>query len=115
MIHVILSLQETIDEQRRVKEHSSEAVQREALVTSAGNWFPGSSTTLLLFLCVFRILNALLCCTAFVPDEYWQSLEVAHNMVFGYPLKYCRALAVLFLALGDSHQLCWQKHNELIE
>lgn len=36
-------------------------------------------------LVVFRTVNALLCYTAFVPDEYWQALEVAHNMVFGYP------------------------------
>lgn len=36
-------------------------------------------------LIVFRVLNALLCSTSFVPDEYWQSLEVAHEMVFGYP------------------------------
>ena len=36
-------------------------------------------------LMIFRVLNALLCSTSFVPDEYWQSLEVAHKMVFGYP------------------------------
>ena len=33
----------------------------------------------------FRVINALVCTTAFVPDEYWQSLEVAHRMTFGYP------------------------------
>ena len=40
-----------------------------------------------LFLCllVYRLLSALLCKTAFVPDEHWQSLEVAHRLVFGYP------------------------------
>ena len=36
-------------------------------------------------LLLFRTLNAVLSFTAFVPDEYWQSLEVAHSMVFGYP------------------------------
>ena len=36
-------------------------------------------------LVVFRTVNAFLSYTAFVPDEYWQSLEVAHKMVFGYP------------------------------
>lgn len=35
-----------------------------------------------------RFLNVLLCQTVFVPDEYWQSLEVAHRVAFGYPL-YC--------------------------
>lgn len=33
---------------------------------------------------VFRILNVLLIQTFYVPDEYWQSTEVAHNLVFGY-------------------------------
>ena len=38
----------------------------------------------LLVLCLaFRALNAVLVRTAFAPDEYWQSLEVAHRMVFG--------------------------------
>ena len=31
-----------------------------------------------------RILNALISRTFFQPDEYWQSLEVAHRLVFGY-------------------------------
>ena len=32
----------------------------------------------------FRLSNALLCKTSFVPDEYWQALEVAHKRTFGY-------------------------------
>jgi GPI mannosyltransferase 3 len=31
----------------------------------------------------FRIANAALLQTSFNPDEYWQSLEVAHRIVFG--------------------------------
>ncbi|XP_031472395.1 GPI mannosyltransferase 3 isoform X2 [Phasianus colchicus] len=31
-----------------------------------------------------RALNCALVRTSFVPDEYWQSLEVAHRLVFGY-------------------------------
>ncbi|KAM0750250.1 hypothetical protein T439DRAFT_302200 [Meredithblackwellia eburnea MCA 4105] len=31
-----------------------------------------------------RILNAVSTRTFFQPDEYWQSLEIAHNWVFGY-------------------------------
>ena len=46
---------------------------------SRGQW------RLLAALMVFRVLNALLTLTAFVPDETWQSLEVSHSMVFGYP------------------------------
>ena len=32
----------------------------------------------------FRLSNALICKTSFVPDEYWQALEVAHKRTFGY-------------------------------
>lgn len=35
-------------------------------------------------LVAFRVLNALLCTTFFQPDEFFQSLEVAHRLVFGY-------------------------------
>eukprot|EP01043_Picozoa_sp_COSAG02_P017565 COSAG02_NODE_799_length_17084_cov_9.741242_2_plen_47_part_00 len=31
----------------------------------------------------WRALHAVSVCTYFNPDEYWQSLEVAHAMVFG--------------------------------
>lgn len=37
----------------------------------------------LIFLCI-RLLSVFLVQTCFVPDEYWQSLEVAHKFVFGY-------------------------------
>ncbi len=33
---------------------------------------------------VVRLVNALLIRTAFVPDEIWQAVEVAHRWVFGY-------------------------------
>ena len=36
------------------------------------------------YILAFRIVNALVVQTYFSPDEYWQSLEVAHSMVFGY-------------------------------
>ena len=32
----------------------------------------------------FRLFNALVSRTFFQPDEYWQALEVAHRLVFGY-------------------------------
>lgn len=35
-------------------------------------------------LVAFRIINALLLRTYFEPDEYWQSVEVAHKHIFGY-------------------------------
>ncbi|XP_060570497.1 GPI mannosyltransferase 3-like [Ruditapes philippinarum] len=43
-----------------------------------------SEKTLLLSLISLRLVNSLLIQTSFVPDEYWQSVEVSHNMVFGY-------------------------------
>ena len=42
-----------------------------------------SSKALLLSLMAFRILNSLLIQTSYVPDEYWQSTEVAHHMAYG--------------------------------
>ncbi|KAG8001524.1 GPI mannosyltransferase 3 [Nibea albiflora] len=41
---------------------------------------------LAVFCVVFRLINCLLVQTSFVPDEYWQSVEVSHRMVFKYPL-----------------------------
>lgn len=38
----------------------------------------------LVFAVVFRLINCFLVQTSFVPDEYWQSLEVSHHMVFNY-------------------------------
>ncbi|CAG8731087.1 13989_t:CDS:2, partial [Cetraspora pellucida] len=43
---------------------------------------------LLSSLILFRLFNALITKTFFSPDEYWQSVEVAHYMVFGYPLSF---------------------------
>ncbi|XP_071510502.1 GPI mannosyltransferase 3-like [Diadema antillarum] len=43
-----------------------------------------SDPKIVTFLVLFRWLNVALVQTSFVPDEYWQSLEVAHKMVFGY-------------------------------
>lgn len=41
-------------------------------------------------LAVIRLINAMLIQTYFVPDEFWQSVEVAHKMVFKYPFySYC--------------------------
>lgn len=38
---------------------------------------------LILLCCLYRIVLALSVQTAFSPDEWWQSLEVAHAFVFG--------------------------------
>ncbi|KAG9352203.1 hypothetical protein JZ751_020616 [Albula glossodonta] len=46
------------------------------------NGFLGVNVTL--FTVAFRLVNCFLVQTSFVPDEYWQSLEVSHLMVFKY-------------------------------
>lgn len=43
-----------------------------------------SEKFLLAELLAFRILNAFLIKTFFVPDEFWQGPEIAHRIVFGY-------------------------------
>ncbi|CAI2734511.1 unnamed protein product [Schistosoma spindalis] len=43
-----------------------------------------NSSRLFVCLLLFRFFNALLIQTSYVPDEYWQSIEVAHKWVFGY-------------------------------
>lgn len=50
------------------------------------NW---SDSGLLILLVLFRWMNVGLVQTSFVPDEYWQSVEVAHKVVFGYPFRNC--------------------------
>ncbi|XP_030649969.1 GPI alpha-1,2-mannosyltransferase 3 [Chanos chanos] len=37
-----------------------------------------------IFTVAFRLVNCFLVQTSFVPDEYWQSLEISHHMVFNY-------------------------------
>jgi phosphatidylinositol glycan class B len=39
---------------------------------------------LFVFLFLFRATNTLLVQTFSQPDEYWQSLEIAHRIAFGY-------------------------------
>ena len=38
---------------------------------------------------VVRVLQALAIRTAFAPDEFWQSIEVAHRIVYGQVLGKC--------------------------
>eukprot|EP00002_Diphylleia_rotans_P028189 TRINITY_DN5687_c0_g2_i2.p1 TRINITY_DN5687_c0_g2~~TRINITY_DN5687_c0_g2_i2.p1 ORF type:complete len:509 (-),score=52.26 TRINITY_DN5687_c0_g2_i2:138-1664(-) len=45
--------------------------------------FEPKSSDVFLVLLSWRIFNATIVQTFYVPDEYWQSLEVAHHMAFG--------------------------------
>ncbi|KAK3283630.1 hypothetical protein CYMTET_8683 [Cymbomonas tetramitiformis] len=58
---------------------AAESLSSAELESSRASW------QLVLTSCLaFRIVNALVVCTYFNADEYWQSLEVAHYLVFGY-------------------------------
>ncbi|GAA97117.1 glycosyltransferase family 22 protein [Mixia osmundae IAM 14324] len=46
-----------------------------------------SHTATLMAVAALRVANALLCQTFFQPDEYYQTLEVAHRLVYGYGVK----------------------------
>ncbi|XP_061612458.1 GPI mannosyltransferase 3-like isoform X2 [Phyllopteryx taeniolatus] len=39
---------------------------------------------LAVFSVIFRVINCFLVQSSFIPDEYWQSVEVAHHMAFNY-------------------------------
>ncbi|XP_043777083.1 GPI mannosyltransferase 3 isoform X4 [Cervus elaphus] len=84
----------------------------------------GENIYLILFIIALRICNCFLVQTSFVPDEYWQSLEVAHHMVFNYgyltwewterlrgytyPLIFASIYKILHLLGKDSvHLLIW--------
>lgn len=55
---------------------------------------------LFLVLLFARIANAFLIFTVFAPDEYFQSVEVAHHIVFGYKFKknlnHCNAFFIRY-------------------
>ena len=61
--------------------------QRASDIPEAVTWLETYRWRLFGALLLFRCINAVLSYTAFVPDETWQSLEVSHSIVFGYPLS----------------------------
>ncbi|XP_077475875.1 GPI alpha-1,2-mannosyltransferase 3-like isoform X2 [Stigmatopora argus] len=80
--------------------------------------------TIAAFSVIFRVLNCFLVQSSFVPDEYWQSVEVAHRMAFnyghltwewkegirgyGYPLFFAAIYKMLHWISCDSvHLLIW--------
>lgn len=79
---------------------------------------------LAVFVVAFRLVNCFLVQSSFVPDEYWQSLEVSHHMVFNYgyltwewkegirgysyPLLFAVVYKILYWMNYDSvHLLIW--------
>lgn len=80
----------------RRRETASSTTTESSVLTSAST-SPASSirappepsgevplAAIFLILLAVRVLNALATRTFFQPDEYWQSLEVAHRSVFGF-------------------------------
>ncbi|XP_030354301.1 GPI mannosyltransferase 3 isoform X1 [Strigops habroptila] len=76
----------------------------------------GGPAPLLALAVALRSLNCFLVQTSFVPDEYWQALEVAHRMVFNwewahglrsysYPLIFAGIYKALQLLAKDDVQL----------
>lgn len=57
--------------------------------------------SVIVFTVLFRLVNCVLVQTSFVPDEYWQSLEISHRMVFKYPLSYCLLLILTHLTASS--------------
>ncbi|PWY99880.1 hypothetical protein BCV70DRAFT_200792 [Testicularia cyperi] len=57
--------------------------QPQASSSSSSSLFIPSIRSLFLSFLAFRIVNALLTRTFFQPDEYYQSQEIAHRLVFG--------------------------------
>ncbi|KAL1467204.1 hypothetical protein MTO96_042333, partial [Rhipicephalus appendiculatus] len=60
----------------------AETAKQEAMDAETNQEFP--KKFFLFMFVLFRCGGAFFVRTAFVPDEYWQSLEVAHKFVFGY-------------------------------
>ncbi|XP_064606648.1 GPI mannosyltransferase 3-like [Liolophura sinensis] len=67
-----------------LEDEGSYMFNEEVLGPSPMKQIMSSDQQLFLGLFAFRTVNALLVQTYFVPDEFWQSQEVAHKMVFGY-------------------------------
>ncbi|XP_032218088.1 GPI mannosyltransferase 3 isoform X2 [Nematostella vectensis] len=102
-------------------EKSSEESFSAVAIEKENNTLPTFQRKLFSFLLLFRILNAWLVRTWFVPDEYWQGPEVAHRLAFGYgyltwewkqglrgytlPLVYSIAYKVLYILGLDSAEV----------
>uniref|UniRef100_UPI00398E44E1 GPI mannosyltransferase 3 n=1 Tax=Pristiophorus japonicus TaxID=55135 RepID=UPI00398E44E1 len=68
----------------RLRKRKSTLYSKEPSDSERGAGLLGPNTYLIMFTVALRMVNCILVQTSFVPDEYWQSLEVAHNMVFKY-------------------------------
>ncbi|KAG8505243.1 GPI mannosyltransferase 3 [Galemys pyrenaicus] len=70
----------------------------------------GENIYLVLFTISLRICNCFLVQTSFVPDEYWQSLEVAHHMIKTGFVQY---YSTLVLNVNTYGYLTWEWTEKL--
>ncbi|XP_035381667.1 GPI mannosyltransferase 3 isoform X1 [Electrophorus electricus] len=71
----------TSSEPVKLRTRKSKLYSKDKANDGITGFFGGSVTV---FSVIFRLVNCLLVQTSFVPDEYWQSLEISHGMVFKY-------------------------------
>ncbi|XP_057344808.1 GPI mannosyltransferase 3 isoform X2 [Manis pentadactyla] len=114
-------LQNRSHEKMKLRKRKSALYLSPAKSTGRRGALLGENIYLVLFTIALRISNCFLVQTSFVPDEYWQSLEVAHHMVFNYgsltwewterlrgytyPLIFASIYKILHLLGKDSVQL----------
>ncbi|GCC27101.1 hypothetical protein chiPu_0005522 [Chiloscyllium punctatum] len=101
----------------RLRKRKSILYSKERCKTEQGAGLFGPDSYLTMFSIVLRIVNCFLVQTSFVPDEYWQSLEVAHNMKDTVQLLIWvpRLVQSLLAALADVKLYSIMKKNESTE
>ncbi|XP_035276010.1 GPI mannosyltransferase 3 [Anguilla anguilla] len=72
----------TFSEPVKLRKRKSKLYSPDDTTSRFENGFLG--VNVIYFTVAFRLINCFLVQTSFVPDEYWQSLEVSHLMVFRY-------------------------------
>ncbi len=100
---------------RRKEDESSSVKSLNDVGKPTRNSIPLENGHLVIILVTFRTINALLSFSSFVPDEYWQTLEVAHRMTFGYPNNnVCKFNAIQKLIQGlarggEGEEMGWEE------
>nr|XP_061796395.1 GPI mannosyltransferase 3-like isoform X1 [Nerophis lumbriciformis] len=69
------------EEDVKLRKRKSQLYSKEDEAPIRTGWF---HSLIAAFCVTFRVTNCFLVQSSFVPDEYWQSVEVAHHMVFNY-------------------------------
>ncbi|XP_077324513.1 GPI alpha-1,2-mannosyltransferase 3 [Lithobates pipiens] len=68
----------------QLRKRKSKLYSKDPRGANTGGGLFGENAIFVLLTFAFRVFNCFMVQTSFVPDEYWQSLEVAHNMTFNY-------------------------------